>query len=112
MNSRPAAATTNDPSARGPARSTAPGRCRNLAQTAAGGGPAAAGVAGDGLLPHAASAIAAVAARAVAARAVGARAALRNQLTRSIYASAGDMAGPRRPGQAVRKAPLKRLWSP
>src|SRR6185437_11808653 len=37
--SRPAAATRNDPSPRGPARSTTPGRCRNTTQAAGGDGP-------------------------------------------------------------------------
>src|SRR5260370_9413266 len=53
-NSRPAAAPRNDPSPRGPARSTTPGRCRNTTQAAGGGGPA-----GPGLPPHAASVAAA-----------------------------------------------------
>src|SRR5260370_38539897 len=43
-NSRPAAAPRNDPSPRGPARSTTPGRCRNTAQAADGGGPARPGL--------------------------------------------------------------------
>ena len=43
-NSRPAAATRNDPSPRGPARSTTPGRCRYTSHTTDGGAPARPGL--------------------------------------------------------------------